>query len=372
MELWLALIALWTWECLAFVPPGGAYFALARGRPRVRRRAGLGLANLWPLRLCFTLDGLPFEATALQAVGAGPLSFLAATGTLREERAVSWALPVEANGAVVALGGKPLLRTSSDAAAERIAGELRGLAAAPVSERAVRARESLRNALSGNDVAARIARVRRATLPHRALSSIALLGIGVGIPVLTLTSRIAWGSVWENTWQLWIALHGLGFVALAIAELRLKAPGRGARLFRAAFYPPTQWRGSFELASAALGETHPLAAQRTFDDAPALLPWARRAIAESDHPRFDAGEPVDDAEAEARRAALRDRRAELLAFCERAGIGAQLAAPPTRSSPSAGSYCPRCFEEFVPAGWVCTDCGIETRPYGSAAPLPLN
>ena len=215
MELWLLLIALWLWECLAFLPPGGAHFSLARGRARVRRRAGLGLANLWPLRLGFALDGLPFEATALQAIGAGPLSFLAATGALREERAVAWATAVETSGAIVSVGGAPLLRASSDAAAERIAGELRLVTAAPAVERAQRARESLRAALDGADLDARVVRVRRATLAHRLLSSLALLGIAGGIPALALSSKIAWDSVWENSWPLWIALHALGFVALS-------------------------------------------------------------------------------------------------------------------------------------------------------------
>lgn len=367
MELWLLLIALWLWECLAFLPPGGAYFSLARGRARVRRRAGLGLANLWPLRLGFALDGLPFEATTLQAIGAGPLSFLAATGALREERAVAWATSVETNGAIVSVGGAPLLRASSDAAAERIAGELRLIAAAPAAERALRARESLHGALTSADLDARVAGVRRATLAHRLLSTLALFGIAAGIPALALSSRIAWDSVWENSWPLWIALHALGFVALLGAELRLRAPGLGARLFRAAIYPPTQWRGSFELASAALGGVHPLALQREFGDASVFLLWARGAIAACDHPRLAAPERATAAESEARSRALHDRREELLAFCASAGIAALVSAPPARSNASASSYCPRCFDEFVASDWVCTDCGLETRPYREAS-----
>ncbi|HEU4430848.1 MAG TPA: hypothetical protein VFT98_18960, partial [Myxococcota bacterium] len=239
MELWLVLIALWLWECLHFLPPGGAYVTLARPRARARRRAGLFLAFPWPLRLGFALDGLPFEATAERVIGAGPLSLLAATGGLREERALAWE-GAEADGAVVKLGGKPLLRASGEAAAARIAGVISEIARSAPDQRGAAAAAALRAALSASDAETQIARVRRATLPHRATAALTLAGIALGPPALVLASPIGWSSVWQNTWPLWIALHGLGFAALAFAELRLRAPGRTARLLRAAVYPPTQ------------------------------------------------------------------------------------------------------------------------------------
>ncbi len=370
MELWLALIALWLWECLAFLPLDGLGFSLPRaGRTRVQRRSGLHLSGAWPLRFGIALDGLPFEGTPSSVIAAGPLSLFAATGASREERAHPWqdAGP-EAVGAIIRTRAGKLLRASSDVSAERIAAALRELAAAAPEARAGRALEMLRAAFGAKDVGARIAGVRRATLPHRVIASFSLVGVALGVPALAIATPYAWDSIWENTWPVWLALHGLGFTALAVAELRLQAPGRGGRLFRAAIYPPAQWRGSHELASGALASLHPIVALCALLDADELEPWARRALSECDHPRFDLPHLATGPEAEARRAALRARRAELSALFVRAGVAlARLEAPPLRRDASAGSYCPRCFEEFVASGWVCTECRLETRAYGAPA-----
>jgi len=365
MELWLVLIALWLWECLHFLPPGGAYLTLARRRARARRRAGLFLAFPWPLRLGFGLDGLPFETTPERVIGTGPLSLLAATGGLREERALAWER-AEADGAVVKLGGKPLLRASCEAAAARIAGVISEIARSAPEQRVAGARAALRTALSARDADARIARVRSATLPQRTLAALSIAGIALGPPLLTLASPIGWDSIWQNTWPVWIALHALGFAALVIAELRLRAPGRAGRLLRAAVYPPTQWRSSSELAAAALGDLHPLVVLHSAADAGTFAAWARSALAECEYPRF--GAEVAAPVAAERRAALAERRAELAAYFARAGVAGEIAAPPLRRDAGASSYCPRCFEEFIAAGWVCTDCGVETRRFALVLP----
>jgi hypothetical protein len=365
MELWLVLIALWLWECLHFLPPGGAYVTLARPRARVRRRAGLFLASPWPLRLGFALDGLPFEATAERVIGAGPLSLLAATGGLRAERALAWER-AEADGALVKLAGKPLLRASSEASASRIAGVICDIARMAPEQRIAGAHAALRAALASDGAEARIARVRRATLPHRALAALSLAGIALGLPALALGSQVAWDSIWQNTWPAWVALHALGVAALAYAESRLGAPGRAGRLLRAALYPPTQWRSSSELAGAALGDLHPLVVVRSAAEGGTFTAWARSALAECEYPRFAAEVPAADA-AE-RRGALSGRRAELAAFFARAGVADAITAPPLRRDAGASSYCPRCFEEFVAADWVCTDCGVETRRFALVLP----
>jgi hypothetical protein len=363
LQLWLILIALALWECLAFLPPRGARFTLPwRGPARALRRGGLHFTSPWPLRFAFALEGSVYEALPDHALAAGPLGWLAATGALREERALAWSSALEARGAIVRMGDAPLLRAGSEGTAERVVRELRALAAAAPAARPALAREPLRAALEVSDLSASVTRVRRATLAHRALAALTLLAIGFGIPAAVLSSGVAWDSLWQNTWPYWIALHGAGFVALAGAELALAAPGRGARLLHALVYPPAQWRGSGELASAALAAAHPLAAVHALCDAESALRWARSALAECDHPRLDRTPPGVDREA--RVASLRERRAELAAFCERAGLAARLAEPPRRSDASASSYCPACFAEFVAAGWVCTDCGLETRPFG--------
>ncbi len=357
------LVALWFWECLAVLPPGGACASFSGRRlAGMRLRAGLFLANPWPARFAFLLDGSPYEATAEHVIGAGPLSFLAATGAAREQRAVAWSAVVEARGVVVRMGDSPLLRASSEASAARLCAELRALAQAPANERLALARERLRALLASDELAAQIARVRRATLAHRSWTVLAIGAVFSAPPLLALGVGTGWSSVWERFWPACVALHAVGFAALLGAELALGArDGRFARLLHAAIYPPSQWRGSFALASAALCDVHPLAVQRVFGGEPALLRSLRSAIAECDYPRFDAG----DADAEPRRAALRERRAVLAEFAAAAGLAAELAAPPQPREAVASSYCPRCFEEFVAAGWVCTDCGLETQRYGA-------
>jgi len=92
----------------------------------------------------------------------------------------------------VRMGDSPLLRASSEASAARLCAELRALAQAPANERRSLARERLRALLASDGLAARIARVRRATLVHRGWTGLAIGAVFGAPPVLALGVGAGW------------------------------------------------------------------------------------------------------------------------------------------------------------------------------------
>ena len=366
MELWLLLGALWLVECLSFFPLGAASFDWrARAEPRVRLRAGLALSLPWPGRFAALLDGIPFELTRGFVSARGALSLLSATAGMDDERVLPLGgLAPEALGARVRTRAGPLLRASSDVAAERIAGWLRALEQAPEAERAAAFHELWRRALDPSDVKASAHRARRCSRPHRMLASLSLAAAMLAVPALSVATGTGFGAAWDLAWPGLLALHAAGWLALLVAELRLRAPGRGLRLFRALLYPPSLWRASFEQASATLGRHHPLAVAAALIGPGANEPLTRRALAECTWPTFDRRGPATAPDLEERRAAARERGALVHALFASAGLPAErLAAPPQPRTPHAASYCPVCQSEFVVGGWTCPDCRVEARPF---------
>jgi hypothetical protein len=366
VELWLLLGALWLVECLTFFPGGAAALEWpARGGPRVRLRAGLVLALPWPGRFAAVLDGIPFELTPGFVSARGALSLLSASAGMDEERVLPLgALAPEALGARVRTRAGPLLRASSDVAAERSAGWLRSLERTPEAERAAAFHELWRAALEPAQVRASAERVRAVTRPHRALASLSLAGVALGIPALAFGTGAGFDAAWDLAWPALLGLHLAGWLALLVAERRLRAPGAGLRLFRTLLYPPSLWRASYDQASAALGRHHPLAVAAALLGPDANEPLARRALAECAWPVFDRrGAPAAPDLAE-RRAAAQARAALVQALFAGAGLSAErLAAPPQPRTPHAASYCPVCQGEFVVGGWTCPDCRVEARPF---------
>lgn len=365
MELWLILLALWAFECVAFVPPGGASLVCRGGRVDVRQREGLMLGLPWPGRLGALLDGIPFEVTRASVSARGALSLFSATAGMEEERSQPLGdVRPEAVGARVRTRGGLLLRASSDLAAARIAGWLAALDAAPAEERPARFLALWREALAPAGVRETLDGVRRQTLAPRVFAAGSLLAVAIGIPGIALATGLGFGAAWDVAWPVLLGLHGLGWLALLVAEAKLGAPGRALRLFRALVYPPTLWRGSLELASARLGDRHPLAAALALYERDALEPLGRRALAECAWPGFDRAGRTPPPDADERREALRARRALLLGLFEQAGLSEeQLVAPPRPRSAHAASYCPVCQSEFVVGAWVCPDCRVEARAF---------
>jgi len=365
VELWLILLALWVFECLAFVPPGGASLGWSRAGVSLRLREGLMLGLPWPGRLAAVLDGIPFEVTREFVSARGALSLFSATAGMEEERMqpLGGARP-EAVGAQVRTQAGALLRASSDAAAARIAGWLAALDAAPAEERPARFLARWREALEPEGLKADVDRVRRLTRVPRALAASSLVAVAIGIPGLALGTRAGFGAAWDLAWPGLLGLHALGWLALLVAEAKLAAPGRAMRLFRALVYPPTLWRGSLELASARLGGRHPLALAVGLLAPDALEPFARRALAECAWPPFERAGRAPPPDADERREALRERRALLLALFAQAGLSEQrLVAPPRPRTAHAASYCPICQSEFVVGAWVCPECRVEARAF---------
>jgi hypothetical protein len=366
VELWLLLGALWLFECLGFFPHGAAQLAWrTRGEPELRMRTGLALVSPWPGRCTAVLDGIPFEVTGAHVVARGALSLFSATAGMDEERTLPLgALAPEALGARVGTDAGPLLRASSDVAAARIAGWVGELERAPAPERAPAFLALWRRALDPAEVKGAAQRVRRATLPHRALASLSIVGALAGVPTIAVATGGGFGAAWDLAWAPLLALHAAGWLALCVAERRLRAPGAGMRLFRTLLYPPSLWRASVDLASAALGRHHPLAVAAALRAPNANEPLARRALAECRWPAFDrrGGEAAPDLP---ERRAAAGARAELIeALFASAGLApARLVAPPQPRTPHAASYCPICQSEFVVGGWTCPDCRIEARPF---------
>jgi hypothetical protein len=366
VELWLLLGALWLVECLTFFPPGAAGFDWpARGGPRVRLRTGLALALPWPGRFAAVLDGIPFELTRGFVSARGALSLLSATGGMDEERVLPLgALAPEALGARVRTRAGPLLRASSDVAAERSAGWLRELDGTPEAERAAAFHELWRRALDPTPVKAAAEHARAATRPHRVLASLSLAGVALGIPALAFATGAGFDAAWDLAWPALLGLHLAGWFALLVAERRLRAPGTVLRLFRTLLYPPSLWRASFDLASAALGRHHPLAVAAALIGPDANEPLARRALAECTWPVFDRRGASAAPDLPERRAALQARGALVQALFAGAGLSTErLAAPPQPRTAHAASYCPVCQTEFVVGGWTCPDCRVEAKPF---------
>jgi hypothetical protein len=366
VELWLLLGALFAFECLAFFPPGAAQLSWRfRAEPELQLRAGLALTPPWPGRLAAALDGIPFELTSGFVSARGALALLSATAGMDEERVLPLGqLAPEALGARVRTSAGPLLRASSDVAAARIAGWLAELERTPAAERPAAFLALWQRALDPAEVAGAAAHVRRATLPHRVLASLALGGAAFGVPAAAVVTGAGFGAAWDLAWAPLLALHVAGWLALCVAERRLGAPGAGLRLFRTLLYPPSLWRASFDLASAALGRHHPLAVALALRSPARNESLARRALAECRLPDFDrrgAGAAPDLAE---RRAAALSRAALLEERFAAAGLSpADLAAPPRPRTAHAASYCPVCQSEFVVGGWTCPDCRVEAKPF---------
>jgi hypothetical protein len=365
VELWLILLALWAFECVAFVPPGGASLACGRAGASIRLREGLMLGLPWPGRLGAILDGIPFEVGRASVSARGALGLFSATAGMEEERSQPLGdARLEAVGARVRTRAGPLLRASSDLAAARIADWLAALDAAPAEERPARFLALWREALAPAGVRETLDRLRRQTLAQRACAAGSLLGVAIGIPGVALGTGVGFGAAWDVAWPLLLGLHALGWLALLFAEAKLGAPGRALRLFRALVYPPTLWRGSLELASARLGDKHPLALALALYEREALEPLARRALAECAWPSFDRAGRTPPPDADERREALRARRALLLEQFAQAGLSEpELVAPPRPRSAHAASYCPVCQSEFVVGAWVCPDCRVEARAF---------
>jgi hypothetical protein len=366
VELWLLLGALWLVECLTFFPPGAASFQWpAREEPRVQPRAGLALVLPWPGRFAAVLDGIPFELTRGFVSARGALSLLSATAGMDEERVLPLgALAPEAVGARVRTRAGPLLRASSDVAAERCAGWLRELEQTPEAERAAAFHERWRRALDPAQVRASVERVRSYSRPHRGIASLSLACVVLAIPALAFGTGAGFDAAWDVAWPALLALHLAGWLALLVAERRLRAPGAGLRLFRTLLYPPSLWRASFDQASAALGRHHSLAVAAALIGPDANEPLARRALAECTWPVFDRRGPATGPDLAERRAAASERCVLLQQLFAGAGLSAErLAAPPQPRTPHAASYCPVCQSEFVVGGWSCPDCRVEAKAF---------
>jgi len=367
MELWLLLLALWGVECLTFFSPGAACLEQdARGAPRVRLRAGLALVLPWPGRFAAVLDGIPFELTRRFVSARGALSLLSATAGMDEERVLPLGeLAPEALGARVRTRAGPLLRASSDVAAERIAGWLRELEPTPEAERPAAFLALWRRALDPAGAGAAVARARGVSRPQRVLASVSLAGVTLAIPALSVMLGAGFGAAWDVAWPALLGLHAAGWLAQLAAELRLPAPGRTLRLFRTLLYPPSLWKASFDHASAALGARHPFAVAAALVDPAENEALARRALAECAWPVFDRrGSSESAPDLAERRAAAQERRALLAALFAGAGLSPErLAAAPRPRTPHASSYCPVCQSEFVVGGWTCPECRVEARPF---------
>lgn len=284
---------------------------------------------------------------------------------MHEERTLPLdALAPESAGARVRTRAGPLLRASSDVAAARLAGWLGALERLPEAERSDAFVALWRRALDPTTVAAAVAVARSWSGVHRVLAGATLAGSLVGVPALAIATGAGFDAAWDLGWPVFAALHGATFAALVGSEWRLRAPGRGMRLFRASLYPPALWRASFEQASALLGVHHPLAVAAALARPPEQLRLARRALAECAWPAFERRGDSTAPDLEERRAALRERATLIEALFVGAGIPAErLAEAPAPSAPHAASYCPVCQSEFVVGGWSCPECGVETRPF---------
>lgn len=161
-------------------------------------------------------------------------------------------------------------------------------------------------------------------------------------------------SVWAVWW--WSALHAF------LAHRKLYPERRGARakqLFTCLISPVVPLRAADHMARELFAFLHPLTLSVALHPEASVRTIAAHTLRDLEFPRLP-DLPVE-ATGSMQRIAQEDAhatRALLEAMLRGRGIDMQsLAAAPERDDPSAKSYCPRCWEEYVEPKATCTSCG---------------
>jgi len=351
MELWLTLVALYAWQCMASLPVQSAVFGPRwLGWSDLHRRGVLALSP-WPSTLGTIASRLPFQPSD----DDGGLVLTGADALAAGDEIALDGLRVETRGVRLVANGRPFAKAASKAQARVWHHVVASLAATSASQRRAAWDRILASTLDGDALESRLEAARRATRWLAIVCDADLITMFLLVPFV--------GLLFGSEYALFVSgptLGGLHLVALAFAffaHRRLFPERRGERfeeLFMAALYPPALLRRPQAWVDAATAGFHPLAWVRVLaDDDEGRRVWLREC-----------------AWLERRAERLPDQaaglRAELEAISRQAPAAWREGAARSRTDPMAESYCPVCWDDFRTGYDRCASCDAETVRYASA------
>lgn len=364
MELLLYVAAFYLWQCVRFVPAGGAVFvSMFWSRPAALRGPGFRPLSPWPADLGLVLGGLSFELSPTRLYSRAPL-VRAGAGAIAE-RVVAFDDPrgVRVRGPSLRAGGKVILRAASRRHATHLAAVFEELRALEPDDRRRAVDALLKAAFDLSAFRSALASMSRTARPLRWCCGVYLLVLFGVVPWLAW--RLDGEVAWRLALPLILACHAASLLALLVAERRSphRAEGLAERLVTCALFPPSLLRAPAEMVSEEVATFHPAAAAAALLEREAFEEFLRREIAEVEHPPWSRHGGQEVPEASQRLEFLSALRSRLLSLPEQLGGEALPLGEHQRRDPTAESFCPLCLADFRAGLAHCLDCGIDSVPY---------
>ena len=364
MELFLTAVVLYLWQCVVFLPLGGAAFLSVRSfAAKARRGPGFHLLSPWPGDISIVSGGLPFELGIAEVYAPSPLP--RGDLSLIEDTVVSLdgSERFRVRGSNVVAGGRVFLRAASPHHAEHLAETLQRLKETASPKRSAVLRGLVDAAYDLSAFRAALASSTRVVRPLQWCCALYLMMAAGVLPVLALFSS---GEIALRTMLIPLAVaHIVSLGALVLAEARSLRPAsnRTERFFIAALYPPALLRTPSEWISEQLVPFHPATVAAALLDRENFIELVRREVAEVDHPRWERHGIAEVPSAPERKNFLRILRIGLLSLLEQVdkdspGLGVR-----HRVDVDAVSYCPFCLGDFRSDFRYCKSCGVATVAY---------
>ena len=364
MELLFYVAAFYLWQCVRFLPAGGAAFvSLASLRLTVQRGPGLRLLSPWPVDLGLVVGGLPFELSSTRAYSSSPFVRAGASGVAERNAPLDGRDQVRVRGFSLVAGGKAFLRAASYQHAAHLASFLGALATGDEEGRKHTLERLLKRAFDLSAAREVLSTAKGIVRPLEWCCAVYFLMVAAVLPLLVW--RLDGEAAWRILLLPLLAVHVASLVAMVLVERRLPdpAPGLAERVVVCALFPPALLRAPVELVSERLAAFHPatvaaaLMPRERFDD------FLRREIAEIDNPawsRHGGSEAPDERERGEFLAVLRSGLTSLLG---QLGDDASRLSDRRGLDPAAAGYCPLCYGEYRDGGGSCRACGVDTVSY---------
>ena len=364
MELLFYVAAFYLWQCVRFLPAGGAAFvSLASFRLTVQRGPGFRLLSPWPVDLGLLVGGIPLEVSSTRAYSSSPFVRAGAGAVAERSASLDGRDPVRIRGLSLVAGGKAFLRAASHRHATYLAGFLGALATGDEKDGKGPLERLLERAFDVSAARQVLSTARGIVRPLQWCCAAYFLMIAGILPLLI------WRLDGEAAWRILVlpllAVHLASLAAMVLVERRLPdpAPGLAERVVVCALFPPALLRAPTELVSERLTAFHPatvaaaLMPRERFDD------FLRREIAEVDNPSWSRHGGSEVPEERERREFLAMLRSGLMSLVGQLGDDARRLAGRRGLDPAAASYCPLCFGEYRDEGGSCQACGVDTVSY---------
>ena len=369
--LFLILALLYLWECLCWLPRGGAAFTTwlgRRWRPATpsawlgNQHGGFALAAPLP-----PLGRLVHAAQSPVSISPDGVLVFVSTNVNpgwrppQSGRFVSFAeiREVRVRNKKILVNGGLLVRCAYPNAARELAGAIERLAKMPMDKRAEAIGQMIRASF---DIAAARKRwegCRQVSRWLRGLVNVLFVYLFIAAPVVIYVVGF------KLTW-LWLLL-GLLVLTITLATLFYRAhralypaeeDDRFTHMLTTALSPATAARAHDTLSRPLLQTFHPLVPARLFLDEQAFREYAGRILRDVRYPAL----PVCSNDDPAARAAELHWRTVFLAsletFLKKNGANPDdLTRPPKPADGSCRAYCPRCLAQFTSASGTCSDCG---------------